>query len=113
MPQPRVFIPQIVKRYDKVQRVVVDMHDFTAAQTFGKLETVLDDNDNPDLLSRMTHKVNQKLATFTHEDYLIAVGDPCLIAVCAGVILRRQPTLNLLKWQRELRTYVLMEITLI
>jgi hypothetical protein len=112
MPTPRVFIPQIIKRFDRDTRRLVEMYDFTPAQQFGQLEVVLDDGDDPNLISRMTHKVRSRLATFTHEDYLIAVGDPCLIATCAGVILRRSPTLKMLKWVRELKTYIQTEIDL-
>ena len=108
---PRVFIPQVVLRWNNELRRLVPVYDFTPAAQHGQLTPVLDSDDDPNFLSRLAPKVKKTLADFTHEDFLLAVGDPCLIALCSGVILRRSPSLTMLKWQREIKMYVKVEIT--
>jgi hypothetical protein len=112
MSVPRVFIPQIVKRFDQVKRVSVDVHDFTPAEVFGQLEIVLDENDDPTLISRMVPKVEKKLSDFSPDDFFLAVGSPVLIGVCCGVILRQNRRMKMLTWVREMKTYVQSEIVL-
>ncbi|AWN08543.1 hypothetical protein XccvBFoX7_gp45c [Xanthomonas phage FoX7] len=109
--QPRVYIPQIVKKMDPTRGVMVEAHDYKPAMLHGQLTPILDDGDSALYLSRHVHKIKKILSDFTHEDYLIAVGDPCLIAVCAGIIMRRQPTFTMLKWERTMRQYIKMEIS--
>lgn len=109
---PRVFIPQIVRRFDSSAGKLTQQHDFASAQVHGQLVNILDDTDDPKFLSRLVPKVKQALADFTHEDFLVAVGDPTLIALCAGIIMRRQPNVTMLKWERTMRQYVKVEIRL-
>lgn len=109
---PRVFIPQIVMKYSQDLKRLVPVYDFAPASQHGQLTPVLGDDDNPAFLNRIIPKIKLALSDFTHEDYLLAVGDPCVIAACAGVIARRLPRITMLKWQREIRMYVKMEITL-
>lgn len=107
---PRIFVPQIVRRFDQSKGKLVNLHDFTPAMTFGQIEPILDENDDPNLLSRLTPKIKNRLSDFTHEDFFLAVGDPGVIAVCCGIILRQQPSMTMLKWVRELKTYVKLDI---
>jgi hypothetical protein len=107
---PRVFIPQVVLRFNQGLGRLVPVYDFTPASQHGQLTTVLDENDDPDYLSRYGQKVKLALSDFTHEDFLLAVGDPCLIALCSAVIARKNPVFTMLKWQREIRMYVKIEV---
>jgi hypothetical protein len=107
---PRVFIPQSVRRFNAAKGITEAAHDFTGAMQHGQLTTILDDDDDPVYLSRYVPKIKKALSDFTHEDFLIAVGDPSLIALCSGIIARRQPTMTMLKWERSLRMYVKLEI---
>ncbi len=109
---PRVFIPQVVLRLDKGIGRLVPQYDFTPAAQHGQLTPILGEDDDTDYISRMVPKVKKALSDFTHEDFLLAVGDPCLIAVCAGVISRKMPTFTMLKWQRSIKMYVKTEITI-
>lgn len=106
----RVFLPQIVERFDKDKGVMVAAFDFSAAAQFGQLTPILEKEDDPIFLARITGKIRKVLSDFTDNDYLLAVGDPAVIAVCAGIVLRRHKTLKLLKWDRRLRIYQQLEI---
>ncbi len=109
---PRVFIPQVVLKYSKEFGRLVPVYDFTPASPHGQLTSILSEDDDVNFLNRIGPKVKLALSDFTHEDLLLAVGDPCLIAMCAGVIARRVPRFTMLKWQREIRMYVKMEVSL-
>jgi hypothetical protein len=106
----KVFIPQMVKRFDSAAGHVSNAFDFSAAMQFGQLTPILDDMDDPMFLARLTPKIREALATFTENDYLLAVGDPSVIAICAGLILRRQKRINMLKWDRKLKMYTHLEV---
>jgi hypothetical protein len=109
----RVFLPQIVQRFDAAEGKMRPAFDFSAAAQFGQLIPILDAHDDPVFLARITSKIKKALEDFSEKDYLLAVGDPAVIAVCAGLILRRNGTrLNMLKWDRRLAIYIHQEINL-
>lgn len=107
----KVFLPQIVERFDVTKKAMVPAFDFSAAAQFGQLTTILGPEDDVLFLARITPKIRKALEGFTDQDFLLAVGDPAVIAVCAGIILRRHKTLNLLKWDRKFRIYTHLEVT--
>lgn len=106
----RVFIPQVTERFDHVAKRRVEAFDFTPAAQYGTLTEVLDKTDNPMFLARLTPKIRKALEDFGEHDYLLAVGDPAVIAICAGLILRRRKTLKMLKWDRHTKIYIVMEL---
>ena len=106
----RVFIPQVVTRYDEAKGGEVPVFDFSAAASFGQLTPILDRDVNVMFLARITKVIGEALESFSDDDYLLAVGDPAVIAVCAGLILRRKSCMKLLKWDRKLRIYLCLEI---
>ena len=107
---PRVFIPQLNERWDHKEHKLVPVHDFTSAAEFGTLTTILDREDDPMFLSQLTAKIHASLDSFTARDYFVAVGDPSMIAVCSGVILRNQVSFNMLKWDKKLNRYLMLEV---
>ena len=107
----KVFLPQIAERYDAVKQSMVRLFDFSAATQFGQLVPILSPEDDMLFLSHSAEKIRSVLADFTEQDYFLAVGDPIIIAMCASVILRRQKTLKMLKWDRRLKIYTSLEVT--
>jgi len=107
---PKVFIPQITERWDPIAEVSVPTFDFTGATTYGILTVILEKDDNPLFLARITAKIRAALRDFNDDDYFVAVGDPSVIAICAGILLRRSNRLKLLKWDKKLSRYILLEI---
>src|SRR5690349_16600252 len=102
---PRVFIPQLVERFDSKAGRNVPVFDFTSAAAYGTLTPILDKDDDPMFLARITPKIREALADFHEDDYFVAVGDPSVIAVCSGLILRRRKALKMLKWDKKLGRY--------
>lgn len=107
---PRVFIPQLIEKWDHTAERFVPAFDFTSAASYGTLTTILEREDNPLFLARITSKIREALKTFAEDDYFVAVGDPSVIAICAGLILRRSNNLKLLKWDKKLARYIVLDI---
>lgn len=108
----KVFLPKIVERFDSTARALVPAFDFSAAARFGALVEILQPEDDLIFLQRHIPKIGVALEDFTEDDYFLAVGDPAVIAVCSGIILRQQQSMKILKWDRKLRDYLVMEIRL-
>lgn len=132
--EPRVFIPQIAERFipdtpeEQERRAQYDrdagreprsngygrlkpLFDFTPAAAFGQLTPVLEPRDNPMMIARISPRIAEVMESFNPEtDYFIPVGDPAVIAICTGLILRRTSKFKMLKWDRHTRMYVTLEI---
>lgn len=108
----RVFIPQLVEKYDHKLRAFVPVHNFASAASFGTLTTILDKTDDPMFLPHLTDKIKDALRYFTVDDYFVAVGDPSVISVCSGIILRSQDFFKMLKWDKKMSQYITMEVQL-
>lgn len=132
--EPKVFIPQIAERFipdtpeEQERRAAYDiaqgrkpksngygrlkpLFDFTPAAAFGQLTPVLDPSDNPMMVARISPRIAEAMAEFDPEvDFFIPVGDPAVIAICTGLILRRTNKFKMLKWDRHSGTYLTLEI---
>ena len=106
----KVFLPQVVQRFEHSSGRMVKAFDFSSAAQFGELTPILDSTDDPMFLARLTPKIRTALENFGEHDYLLAVGDPGVIAICSGLILRRRKKLRMLKWDRKLKIYISLEV---
>jgi hypothetical protein len=89
----------------------VPVFDLSPAAHFGELTPILDGEDNPLFIAKMTTKIKEALAAFNPAtDYLVAIGDPSVLAICAGLILRRASKFSMLKWDKKTSTYIKLEI---
>ncbi len=51
------------------------------------------------------------MAKYTRDDYLVAIGDPSLIAIAAAIAVEKTGgLLRLLKWDRQTNDYLVVEI---
>ncbi len=111
MKEPRVFIPQVVERYNDRKERFEPVFDLSSATAFGMLTPILNPTDNPIYLARLTARIRESLKDFDGErDSFLAIGDPSLIAVCAGLILRRNQQFKMLKWDKHMGRYIVMDI---
>ena len=108
----RVYIPNISERYDPVSDKKVPVFDYSDAARFGALVPVLESGDNPYLVSRVIDKIKRRLEAFGSEDYLLASGDPAIIAACAGILMRRHDCVKMLKWDNKRKAYIHLEVNL-
>ncbi|QRE00408.1 hypothetical protein [Burkholderia phage BCSR52] len=106
----KVYIPQLPFKFDHAVSRRVPQFDITPAMQFGQLEMVLDETDDSRLLARLTPKIRERLQQFTENDFMIAIGNPAVIAICASIVLRRQKRLKMLQWNAKLGMYYEMEL---
>lgn len=108
----KVYIPQVTERYDHGLMRPIPTIDWTPATKFGALHEVLDRGDNPAFLQSLRGKISERLKNFKPEqDFLIAAGDPAIIAVCSSHLSKTVGTFKLLKWDRKLECYLVVEIS--
>ncbi len=56
--------------------------------------------------SSTIEKIRKALVNFTSEDYLLLIGDPILIGLTVAEAFRQVPSVKVLKWDSQSRTYV-------
>jgi hypothetical protein len=105
-----VYIPHIVRRASNGS--LTPKFDFTEAAQFGTLKEIVGEFEDLLFTDRITSIVQDALADFQPDDYLLAVGDPTAIALCAGVIFRKHSSVKMLKWDRQTRKYLMLELKL-
>jgi hypothetical protein len=109
---PKVYIPQLIERWDPTHERMAPAYDFTDAATYGTLTPVLSREDNPLFIPLVVSKAKAVLKHYTPDDYFVAVGDPSIIAICSSLIFRQVDCLKMLKWDRKRNGYIVLEVTL-
>lgn len=102
---PRIFVPKQVKKRDPETRQIVSAFDFTDAMRFGQLKYILQDSDSDVFLGNNLEKIELAMEDVQPEDYLLPVGDPVTISLCAIVMARKTGAINVLKWDGRARQY--------
>lgn len=84
------------------------------AKKFGALQTLLGAHQQIVVDSgSAVQLIQQKLATFCEDDYLLAIGDPAAIGIaCAAAAQANAGRFKILKWDRQEREYYPVQITL-
>jgi hypothetical protein len=103
----RVFAVQQPAYYDHTQRRFIPKYDLEPAKEFGSLVLLLPPgNVFKDRIPQMVADLNTKLATFSADDYLLAIGDPIALAAASLIAARHTGgVLRLLKWDRISSVY--------
>lgn len=109
---PTVYVPHNVRRLDRSAGKLMQALDLSKAKVFGQLKEVVSEFDDLLFMDKVVAQVKSVLADFTEDDYLLAIGDPTVIALCAGEVFRKNGTVKMLKWDRRLRTYLELELKL-
>jgi hypothetical protein len=59
----------------------------------------------------LVRTLKEKLANFSNDDWLIAVGDPAIVATASIIAAQNNHwSIKILKWDRDLRDYIPVEI---
>lgn len=108
-----VYAPQQPSRFDAGYQLWVPTVDLTPARKFGELRVMLPPNFGSMVGAPLVEAIKERMAGFRECDFLLAVGDPTLIAAAAGVAaLRTGGRLRVLKWDRHMRDYILIDMRL-
>lgn len=94
----RVFIPQQPSKRDPLTGEMRRVLNIDPAAKFGKVEEILELEDFP--LSRESLGIVEvAMSRFTENDWLIPMGHPALIGICAALAIRATGgTLRMLIW---------------
>lgn len=108
----KVFIPQEPMRRDR-DGELRSMMNFAAASKYGETVVCLPPGKVALSTQPTVHRLQECLRNFSDEDYLIAVGDPSVIAIASAIAAaNNRGRFNLLKWDKETRVYILVQVNL-
>lgn len=103
----RVFVIQNQHRYDRVSNKLVEKFDISPAEEFGEVVYLLGSNASPFSPAGVIEELHEGLDTFGDDDFLLLIGNPCLIgfavAIAADV---NEGRVNLLQWSGKERRYI-------
>lgn len=109
----KVFVPQQPSRFDAATRLWIPTVNLDPAKEYGAVEVMLPPNSNRLHTAPLIAALKDKMSEFTEDDYIVAVGDPSLIAAAACIAARKTGgLLKMLKWDRIGRNYISVEIQL-
>ena len=113
MPRGKVYITQDVLKRDKETGIMMPTMDFRKALEYGDLEVCLPEGRLGLVPGPTIQMLKAKLRDFCDDDYIVAVGDPSVVAmvgaICSEVNMGR---FKMLKWDRDSKQYISVSIDL-
>lgn len=107
---PRVFVVQKQYKQDPATGELVPKHDLSSAYRYGNVEYLLSPTAGPFNPDSVIPELKAKLANYTSDDFLLLIGNPCLIgwavAIAAGASGGR---ITLLQWSGKRKEYIPIE----
>lgn len=109
----KVYVPQLPSRFDASARLWVPTVNMTPAEEYGEIVTMLPPNANRLHTAPLVAAMREQMRDYSAEDFLVAVGDPSLIAAAAVIAASRAGgLLRILKWDRLGSKYTPVEMSL-
>lgn len=109
----KVYVPQVPSKYDAPTRLWVPSINLDHAKTFGDLVVMLPPNANRLHIHPLIVALREQMADYSPDDWVVAVGDPSLIAAAACIAVKKtHGLLRLLKWDRQSSAYISVEAQL-
>jgi len=111
---PIVYLPAVPMRYDAHNDERIPALDVSGASDFGDMKTLLN-LDRPLLPSEMPSAINEictKLKPIQSDDFIVAVGDPVLIAAAVSYGIHKNGVAKMLRWNRISKSYQPIEVRL-
>lgn len=109
----KVYAPQQPSKFDTATRLWIPTMNMHAAEKYGELVVLVPPNANRLHTVPLIAAMRERMEHFGPTDWLVAVGDPSLIAAAACIAVRKTGgLLRLLKWDRMTSDYIPMEMKL-
>lgn len=109
----KVYAPQVPSKYDPATKLWVPTINLDPAHTFGEIVVMLPPNANRLHISPLIVALREQMKDYGPDDYVIAVGDPSLIAAASCIAVRKTGgLLRILKWDRQSSSYIPVEVTI-
>lgn len=108
-----VYITQKIMRKNKETGVMETTMDFTKAEVYGELVECLPYGRVSLNTAPTVYALKAKLKDFCDDDYLIAVGDPSVIAMAGAIVSENNlGRFKMLKWDKEEHDYIKITVDL-
>ena len=108
----RVFIPQVPSRFDSRLNTWLPTVNVDHAKKFGDINIMLPPEASRLETPSIVAALKRMMADFGPDDYVVALGDPMIIAIASVLAERAAGALRLLRWDRNTREYIAIEVTL-
>ena len=110
MTDPIVYVVQKQMRFDDEIGELVPRFDLEPAQRHGKIKYLLSPTASPFRPDNIIQDLHDKLCNFTKNDFLLLLGNPCLIGLsCAIAANYTDGDLKLLQWRGVEQDYITIE----
>ena len=107
----KVYAPQVPSKYDPATKLWVPSINLDPANTFGEVVVMLPPNANRLHINPLIVALREQMKDFNENDYIVAVGDPSLIAAASCIAVRKtNGLLKILKWDRQTGSYIPVEV---
>lgn len=107
MSPPKVFIVQKQQRWDDTKNELVPKFDIEPAKKFGEIIYLLSPTAGPWNSGSIIAELKQKLSEYTPNDFLLLIGNPCIIGWTVALASQRTGgKIKLLQWSGKDRTYL-------
>lgn len=103
---PKVFVPHQALRYDEDLHRRIPVRDISRASQFGELVIVLESSKSISVTNNVQSEIKERMAEFKDGDYIMALGDPVVIAACVMHASKVTSRVNMLKWNRDSKAYL-------
>ncbi len=112
--KPRVFVTQIPNKRDHASGRMVPSIDVGPAVEHGEIQVIFPGGFSMFQTDEMVKELRRALATysFVDGDSLMAIGDPVIIFAAGAVLAESGVKMRLLKWERLVKRYVPVEVSL-
>ena len=105
--RPRVFVVQNQHRWNRDLTRFEPKYDLTPAEEFGELVHLLSPTAAPFRPEPIVSELQEKLAGYQDGDYLLLVGNPCLIGFAVAIAADyNDGKVSLLQWSGKDQRYV-------
>ena len=109
----KVYVPQQPSRYDAALNLWVPIMNLDPAKKHGEILIMFPPDGNRLQTAPMIQAMKHIMKDYSPDDWVVAVGDPSMIAAAACIACgRTKGLLRLLKWDRMTSDYISVEATI-
>ena len=103
----KVYVIQNQQVRDRASRQMKAKFDLAPAEDYGKLVYLLDASDLPFNSGPVIEKLRAGLAEYSSIDYLLLIGNPCLIGWATTIAVEASGGLvRMLQWHTQSQSYI-------
>ena len=108
----KVYVPNLPTRWDAATRSRVPSFDLNAAAAFGELVVLSEGPLSSDNINDVIDDVQQRSEAIEPDDLVLMVGDVVVTAACLALACDNNKQVRVLRWEKNKRTYDIMEVSL-